>query len=224
MTESHWLTATEPQEMLLFLQNSGKVSERKLRLFAVACCRRIWHLMTDVRSRRAVQVAETDADGGIGRAELQLAQIAEHALEDAGWPENAAWAVAEEGNDARFHSRRETFYIYAALTTADFVCYALVDGAVRHPLRDEEKVRQAALLRDMLNPFRSLTLAPSVRTWNDGIIVKLAESAYEERSLPSGELDNDRLAVLADALEEIGADGALIEHLRGPGFTFVDAG
>ena len=48
-------------------------------------------------------------------------------------------------------------------------------------------------------------------------VVALAEAAYEERLLPSGELDTQRLAILADALEEAGAAGALLEHLRSPG-------
>ena len=46
----------------------------------------------------------------------------------------------------------------------------------------------------------------------------LARAAYEERELPSGHLDNARLGVLSDALEEAGCtDEALLGHLRGAG-------
>jgi hypothetical protein len=39
MTESEWANCTRPDPMLTFLH--GKVGDRKLRLFAVACCRRL---------------------------------------------------------------------------------------------------------------------------------------------------------------------------------------
>jgi hypothetical protein len=59
---------------------------------------------------------------------------------------------------------------------------------------------------------------PAWTRWNGGVALRLAEAAYEERSLPRGTLDADRLAVLADALEEAGcADPDLLGHLRGPG-------
>jgi hypothetical protein len=53
--------------------------------------------------------------------------------------------------------------------------------------------------------------------WRDGLVRRLARSAYDERLLPSGHLDPHRLAVLADAAEEAGADAELLGHLREPG-------
>jgi hypothetical protein len=68
------------------------------------------------------------------------------------------------------------------------------------------------------NPFRAATLSPAVLAWNDGLVVRLAQSAYDERQLPEGTLDNGRLAILADALEEAGCTVAdILGHLRSPG-------
>lgn len=68
MTEQEWLTCTDPQKMLVFLR--GKASDRKLRLFAVACCRDIWELISSQASRDAVKASEEYADGLIRRKDL----------------------------------------------------------------------------------------------------------------------------------------------------------
>src|SRR5262249_28288245 len=61
MDEAEWLACTNPKTMLDFLQ--GKASDRKLRLFACACCRRFWNLFTDKRAWKAIEFAERYADG-----------------------------------------------------------------------------------------------------------------------------------------------------------------
>src|SRR4051794_33397690 len=63
MDEPSRLPSEDPQAMLTFLRVDGRLTERKARLFAAACCRRIWPLLTDARSRRAVEVVEGLADG-----------------------------------------------------------------------------------------------------------------------------------------------------------------
>src|SRR5579883_1976005 len=63
--EKEWLESTDSapslqlHSMLQLLM--GKVSDRKLRLFGVACCRRVWHLLSET-SREAVEVTERFAD------------------------------------------------------------------------------------------------------------------------------------------------------------------
>src|SRR5262249_45708755 len=76
MTESERLGGARPDEMLSFLHS--KVTERRLRLFAVACCRPIRHLLSDERSIRAVEVSEAFADGLMNQEELTIAHDAAH--------------------------------------------------------------------------------------------------------------------------------------------------
>jgi hypothetical protein len=82
MDEVEWLQWDDP-EWLLFHFGNG-ISERKLRLFAVACCRRIWHLMPDERIRKAVDAAERLADGAITTKGIARVRTpARNALHDA---------------------------------------------------------------------------------------------------------------------------------------------
>jgi hypothetical protein len=81
--------------MLLALR--GVATDQALRGFCAACCRRIWGLLPDERSRRAVELAERFVAGAA--SELELAA----ALQGA----EGAWAeakVAEEAAEARVHS------------------------------------------------------------------------------------------------------------------------
>jgi hypothetical protein len=77
---------------------------------------------------------------------------------------------------------------------------------------------QAPLVRDIFAPSPPPTVDASWLAWHGGLVARLALAAYQERHLPSGLLDNDRLLVLADALDEAGcADPVLLGHLRSRG-------
>jgi hypothetical protein len=84
MTEQEWLTCTDPQLMLEFLR--AKASVRKLRLFQVACCRRIWPFITDSESRAVVEITERSADGSVDVQEI-LSLDYDRLTDDCGGPE-----------------------------------------------------------------------------------------------------------------------------------------
>jgi hypothetical protein len=72
--ESAWQSSGDAAWMLLHLR--GKLSERKLRLFACACCRRLPLLIDDERNVRAVEAAERYADGLVPKREMKKARKA----------------------------------------------------------------------------------------------------------------------------------------------------
>ena len=75
MDESTWMTCTDPQSMLEFLR--GKASERKLRLFACACCRDVRGVLTEGPGRSPVEVAQAT---GIDAATLGAVLAGTHQL------------------------------------------------------------------------------------------------------------------------------------------------
>src|SRR5215218_2844102 len=73
MTEEEWLRREDVGRMLAHVADSA--SDRKLRLFGCACCQQIESLLTEERSRQAVEVAERFAEGLAGKAELEESRI-----------------------------------------------------------------------------------------------------------------------------------------------------
>jgi hypothetical protein len=194
MAEQEWLGCNDPQPLLESLR--GKVYDRKLRLFACACCRRIWHLLHDERSRKAVEVAERFADGLTAEAALYLAES--EALKVRTRAGVFAARVAVEDISG------ETHWVYETKLASPRSCEPVLYEA------------EAALLKDIIgNPFRPPSLQRSCIT---PTVTNLATAAYDKRILPAGTLDPARLAILADALDEAGCDNAgLLSHLRGEG-------
>jgi hypothetical protein len=209
MTEAEWLACDKPELMLKHLRSG--VSDRKRRLFACACCRKVWRLLPDGYSRAGLEDAERFADGKIGRErmvivhELTLPASAYQGVDAATSAAFSAYATTNlSAGSAALHAARHTA---DAGSEADL---ANPGGAY-----SDQRRNQAILLREIVgNPFRPVALDAA---WQTPTVASLAQAAYDERLLPSGELEPVRLAVLSDALEEAGASSELLGHLRSPG-------
>jgi hypothetical protein len=224
MNEKLWLGCTHPDPMLRFLRGSGKASNRKVRLFTCALCRQVWHFLVQEASRNSVDVTERFADGQGEDYDRGMAYNA---------ADRAAQGVAHHLGEVIPHlpsaPRLRDSHADAAYAAADAAqpnvwdAVDLVADQTMKALRegyDESCLKRSMLLRDIfgLLPFRDVHIDSAWLSWNNNLIPRLAEAAYNERQLPGGTLDVARLAVLADALEEAGChDAGLLGHLRSEG-------
>jgi hypothetical protein len=179
-------------------------TDRKWRLFAVACCRRIEHLLQDKRLRRAIDVAEEHADGTVADAALIKAN-------------KAAEEVYDEIDARRKSKSRDSLRCTAAAVTwccalpyknrvVEVSCHAAFQ--VRHAIgkANSDIYEQAWLLQDVFGGKKpTVKLDP---TWLTSTVVALARGIYAERAF-------ERMPILADALQEAGcANKRILEHCR----------
>ena len=217
MTEQEWLASDDAKRMLYLLSGEEihedghitplrvkglaihTITRRKLMLYACACCRLVWPLLVDDRSRKAVIVAEHFADGEASDEELHEADIlARNAWLEMAAPDFSSAAYLAWGRNAH--------------------------DAVRDGSRLIPSSALANLLRDVVgSPFRPLLprsrksarfwrqKLESWLAWNGGIIPILAKTIYDDCRF-------DLLPILADALEESGCDNTdILAHCRQPG-------
>jgi hypothetical protein len=155
MTEAEWLATSEPVEMLVFLKERG--SDRKLRLFAVACCRAISEYFPSAEYDETVRWAELFAEGMASQRQFTQkyrrftsrfnGAVAEvlYALA----VESAMWSAVEVARRTRIFPAR-----------------------ARGP--------QALLLRDVIgNPEHPVSVNPA---WLTSDVRLLAEGIYNERA------------------------------------------
>ncbi len=198
MTEAEWLACDDLALLTRLVPVRGTARLARLeRLFLVACCRPLCRGYWDARWQDALDTAERHADGLASLGELVAARgrIEYRHLDSPG--RMLEQLTAEEPN----------------WLAASLACHLLRKerGGKAHP-----GAEQARLFREVFgNPFRVASLLPECRT---SAVHSLARAAYENCHLPSGHLDNARLAVLSDALEEAGCtDADILTHLRSPG-------
>jgi hypothetical protein len=204
MTELEWRHAVEPQKMLKHL--TGTAGERKLRLFAAACCRNIWYIIPKTPHQAALSVGERYADGIVDEQALEAAvkdvpkvHIGDNAEADPYhldcWRCDAVRSAIAAG---KFGTASAGSVCELASQAAAMVAsYAAGLNSLSDIARRREQQRQAALLREIFgNPFRPTAVNP---IWLDDESTALANAIYDERQF-------DRLPELAAKLEAAGCD------------------
>jgi hypothetical protein len=218
MTEEEWLASNDPMDMVeLFIPSEQQPScVRKLRLFAVSCCRNLFREEEDSRVVSAVDTLELFADGrateeevtGVYRPVSDLARYVLHT--DAVWN-----AVAEVAADATHNAIRMAW-------SADELTRKAAEWRAGTGAAKSECALHVALLRDIFgNPFRPVLFSPS---WRTDTALTLARQMYESR-------DFGAMPILADALQDAGCDnddnslpprgGNLLNHCRDTSLTHV---
>ena len=112
----------KPDWLIWVATRSGVLSDKDLRLFACWCVRRVWHLLTDERSKNAVIVAEKYAVGEATKKELTVAHAAAAfaAYSSAALANDAACAAAySAAADAANAAASSAAFAYAASSAAD---------------------------------------------------------------------------------------------------------
>jgi hypothetical protein len=201
MTEAEWFEDSDPQDMWEFVHD--KVSVRRMRLFACASVRASHWRLPAQDSANLLQVVDRQerfADG-------LLSPDALPALRDSHF-----WM-----RELNVSSRDARFLTDSWITDPDADMLAGCASVASEADPDDLPPREVRhLLRDVFgNPFRPVSVDP---LWRTPVVVGLARAAYGERSVPGGHLSSDRLAILADALEDAGCvDRDALDHLRRPG-------
>jgi hypothetical protein len=190
MTEEDWLAEGNSQSLLAWLRRHVDASERRLRLFAVACYRH----------------------GRLAWPDERSAAVAEHAerLVEETWP----LLSRETGHDPEMVADAWQTAVDSARNGAGMPASGRKDWWTAFMQAEDTLCR---LVRDVFgNPFR--TRPPFEPAWRNDLVMSLAQAAYGDRTFPEGTLNAESLAVLADAVEEVGCtDRNLLDHLRGPG-------
>ena len=195
LTEAEWLRARSPQPLLAHL--AGGISPRQLRLFAVACCRRIWPLVPP-DGRRVVEAAERFAEGEITEVAFMHERWTLGYYSFVGYNSSAHMAVqyaTRPSVDPRVTSEGALAAVRAAAGE--------YDGA------EAERQAQADLFRCVFgNPFRPIEAAWH---WFTPNVIDVARALYEDRAF-------ERMPILADALMDEGCDSEeMLDHCRKPG-------
>jgi hypothetical protein len=221
MTEAEWLACPHDvvrhlYAMIRFLEGR-EGNDRRLRLFACACCRRVWDLLQVEAARMIVELSEAYADGEVSDAELETIEDHPDLRSLAG---DTSPPISRRVLDAHvatgWLSETPVHAVSISQRTSGEPAYDFIASSYNGfglgravPRSEAAIVEQMQLLRDIFaNPFRAVGFPAH---WHTDTSVALACQMYEAR-------DFSAMPILADALQDAGCDNEdILDHCRGPG-------
>jgi hypothetical protein len=214
MTEAEWLACEDPVARAYLA--SPDQNDRKLRLFACACCRQLGTIIDDSNMALALLIAERFADREVSNAERIDAYKAVDRI--AGSRDSDGKYINPDWLRAAMVSVRSALGFRnpkAAENTSSHVinCLLMKSGEIDKPeyriAIDRELLVQSFFVKDIFgNPFRPVVFDP---VWRTSTALAIAQGIYDDRAF-------DRLPILADALQDAGCENDdILNHLRGDG-------
>jgi hypothetical protein len=196
MTESEWMAGTDPAPMLELV--SGWSGERRPRLFACDCCRRLSYLFSDL-DRAVVDAIERCAEGLISAKDIYTS---------AGVPQTGP-APYTFGQPHQVIREAASLVAWIGTRRARAFVVDVVRKAEGAAGRVAEWKRQSDIVRCIFgNPFREGRFLPE---WRTDTVLVLAQQMYDSR-------DFSAMPILADALQDAGCDNEdVLTHCRGEG-------
>jgi hypothetical protein len=170
---------------------------RRKRLFALACCRKVWPWLDEPPCQHVVRNSELFADGLVNREQLETAVVGRFL------------ALPDADREAHDQMRR-----CVTMTLIEGNVLGLLPLAATLSGTNFEAV--SAIYHDLFaNAFQPVTVEPAWREWNGGALVRMAQVMYDQRAFAD-------LPILADALEEADCDNPeLLTHLRSAGPHYI---
>jgi hypothetical protein len=220
MTERLWWKSTDPNPLLIFLQD-GSSSERKLRLLACAFSRDLGKGIKDERFWNVVQIGERWTDEGnepIGSREIRAAvnQLGDEAYDTRDFDTYIATLDVLNLLDPQyplFMFVRSVPGVWGRLReigrdAVDRLRFGI--SLRKQPPRPHHWCR---FVRDIFeNSFSPVAFSPE---WRTDTAIALARTMYESREFSA-------MPILADALQDAGCDNPdILVHCRDTSLTHV---
>lgn len=196
MKRKEWLTENDPEAMVRYLQEKGQ-SDRKLRLFMVACCDQIqdYYGSTLADPQSYIRVAEAYADGQTSGEELEKAYS--WTGEMSGWDcPLFAISCACHADVAQGLDEILPFVLWPDLGWNE-MNWRGPPPQEESSVHGEQKVAIATLLREMFRGPRAPVLRP--KPWRTDSVLGIAQTIYQKKQF-------EDMPVLGDALEDAGCD------------------